>query len=250
MSKKLGGSTFVYNAIRQDYCIIESLECLYELCDEVSIAYGGDDGTIELINNWARGRKGIILIPFTQDQWHEQKGREKLSYFSNLAIAALDTELVYYQQADEVTHEASFPFVRQAIAEPVEAFLVTRINLWHSPYTMLNVPQERKPCSTEVIRLAKVRNRCVNDAESLGVAYCVDNYLKDIRIYHMGFVRSKVKHLEKIRHIQDDVFLIDHDKRIDSMTEFDSYAFFSQDDVIPIPEPLPKFITQWAKARE
>lgn len=247
---KLGGSTFAYNAIKQDYNIIETLECLSTFCEELAVCYGGDDGTIDLIENWAKGRKRIILVPFNKEQWDEQKGREKLSHFSNLAIEKLDTQWNFYLQADEILSEKSFAAVRDAIKMDVPAHLVTRHNLWNTPLQMLNVEQSRKPCSTEVIRLAKVSARCVGDAESLGnVPMCVDTFLKDIVIFHCGFVRDKKKHLEKIRHIQDEVFLIDHDKRIDGMKEFDPMVFFSEADLVPIPGKLPIFIQQWAKER-
>lgn len=251
MKPTLGGATFLYNGDKQDYNYIETLNCLYVLCDEVAICYGGDDGSPEKIEQWAEIRKNVKLLRFTKEQWDEQKGREKLSYFSNKAIELLDTTHVFYLQADEILHERSFQYVRQAIEVDHPAFMVTRFNLWGSPITMLNVIQERKPCSTEVIRLAKTSARCVGDAESLGnVQYCVDPFLNSIRIYHMGFVRNPIKHLEKIRHIQDEVFLIDHDKRIDSMPDgFDPWVMFSKEDVIPIFEELPIFIQQWVKER-
>lgn len=252
MKPTLGGATFLYNGDKQDYCYLETLECLINLCDEVAVCYGGDDGSPESIESWANLQKPgrVKLLRFTKEEWDEQKGREKLSYFSNKAIELLDTTHVFYLQADEILHEKSFPFVRKAIEMDVEAHLVRRFNLWGSPLAMLNVVQERKPCSTEVIRLAKVSARCVGDAESLGqVKVCVDNFLGDIRIYHMGFVRDPVKHLEKIRHIQDEVFLIDHDKRIDGMKSFDPLKFFSLDDMVLIPERLPIFIQNWAKER-
>jgi hypothetical protein len=250
MKPTLGGASFVYRGIDQDYCFIECLECLATLCDEVAICYGGDDGTIEAVEKWAEDRKSIHLIKFTKEEWDEQKGREKLSYFSNKAIEALQTSHVFYLQADEILHEKSFPFVRAAIEVGDPAFLVTRFNLWASPATMLNVVQERKPCSSEVIRLAHTQYRCVDDAESLGLMkYASDKFIKEIKIFHVGFIRDGVKHLEKIRHIQDDVFLIDHDKRIDGMKTFDPFAFFSKEDLIAIPEPLPIFIQEWAKKR-
>ena len=247
----LGGSTFVYNGIKQDYNFIETLNCLYELCDEVSVSFGGDDGTIEAIQTWIRGKgspENIKWFIFNKEYWNIQQGREKLSHFSNVAISQLTTDWNFYLQADEILHENSFPLIREYIKRDIPAYLVTRFNLWGSPYTMLNVPQERKPCSSEVIRLAKTQYRCVGDAESLGVPYC--EAALDVHIYHMGFVRNSVKHLEKIRHIQDEVFLIDHDKRIDGMEKFDPWVFFSPEDVIPIPEEgLPKFIKQWAHDR-
>lgn len=245
----LGGSLFIYNGIKQDYSFIEALDCLFELCDKVSVVVGGDDGTTEKVWEWV-GNKPIIVTWISKQYWDEQKGREKLSYFSNMAIACLDTDYFINLQGDECIHESSFNSIREAIETGAESFFVKRINLWGSPYTALNVPQERKPVSTEIIRLAKKQYRCVDDAESIGVPSANADFLDQIRIYHTGFVRDPVKHLVKIRHIQDEVFLMDHDKRIDSMEKFDCWGMgFDPSDIETITEPLPKFIKQWAEER-
>jgi len=146
MAKTLGGSTFIWNGVKQDYNFIETLNCLYELCDSVSIAYGGDDGTNELIKEWAKewtekdDDKIIYLYRISKKEWDAQVGREKLSYFSNIAISALETDWNFYLQCDEILHEDSFPMVRAAIQHEAEAFLVKRYNLWRDPYHMLEVP--------------------------------------------------------------------------------------------------------------
>jgi len=252
----LGGSTFVYNAIAQDYNIIETLNCLYDICDEVSVAMGGDDGTIELICSWIKeatlkSSKPIISQIISESEWNEQQGREKLSYFSNVAIGNLTTDYNLYVQADEVVSEQCMPFIRQAIETGKEAFMLTRINCWQSAYTMLAVAQDRKPCSTEVIRLTKTKYRCVDDAESLGVPEVSFEFTPHIRIYHVGFVRDKDKHLTKILHMQEKVFLWEVDKRIHNNTDgFDCWKWgFDHRDVMPIKEKLPKYIRQWAQER-
>jgi hypothetical protein len=251
--KTLGGATFAWNAISQDYCLIESLNCLYEMCDEVAIVYGGTDGTPEIVDAWCQSKdwskKTIHGASIPQEEWDSQYGRTKLSHFSNIAINMLDTDWIYYQQADEVTHESCFPLIRQAIETDAEAYLIRRLNLWCTPYTMLDVPQERKPVSTEIIRL--VRNGrgywCVDDAESIAAPA---HELIDVRMYHMGFVRDKSKHLEKIRHMQRDVFLMDYDKRADLHPEFRPWSWgFTPKDIVPIPDRLPKFVEEWAKER-
>lgn len=259
---KLGSATFVYDGIRQDYNFVETLNCLYDLSDELAVAFGGTDGTLEAIAAWYKSKdygkhKKITLIAFTEEEWHAQRGREKLSYFSNLAINALDSEWVFYLQADEILHESCFDAVRQAIEHNVDGYLVARYNLWKDPRYMLNVVQERKPCSTEVIRLARRGTQAVGDAESITAATVhvwgdPDNRsqaIHNIAIWHMGFIRDPVKHLEKIRHIQDDVFLIDHDKRIDGMTVFDPEVWFSDADLIPVPGELPVYVMEWCRER-
>lgn len=72
MGKTLGGSIFVYNGIKQDYCFIEALECLHALCDQVAICYGGDDGTIEAIDTWVSGKKNIFTRVFNEGLWNSQ----------------------------------------------------------------------------------------------------------------------------------------------------------------------------------
>lgn len=262
----LGGSTFIWNGIKQDYHIIETLECLYELCDEISVAYGGNDGTFELVNKWIFNKKEnpdckMIHVHFiTEDDWKSQVGREKLSYFSNTAIDKLFTDWFVYVQADECLHEDDFQTIRDAVSQAnyvvslgdnqIDALLVRRLNLWKTPLLMLDVPQERKPVSTEVIRIARKNCRCFDDAEQLAANnVSVYDHLDRIQIYHTGFVRDPVKHLEKIRHIQTEVFLWgDYDVKAKNCTEFQPDRWFDPEkDLLPIPRPLPKFIQQWAR---
>lgn len=260
MGKKLGGSTFVWNGIKQDYNFKETIQCLAELCDEVSVVYGGDDGTEEEVQALMFSlsdhyeNKKFIWSKILQEEWQTQVGREKLSYFSNQAIENFshDVEWNIYIQADEILHEDSFPLIRQAIEHDVEAYFCKRYNLWKDPYHMLNVVQERKPCSTEVIRLAKKQYRCVDDAESLGVPNVhIFGVVESFEIFHMGFVRDRVKHLEKIRHMQTEVFLWgDFDEKAKNCEELQPDRWFDPDkDLLPIPKSLPKFIQAWAAER-
>lgn len=254
--KTLGGPTFCWNGIEQDYCFLETLDCLYDLCDEVSVVYGGTDGTVEAINKWIGlkdwSNKRIHAATISEAEWEAQKGREKLSYFSNLAIDMLNTDWIFYLQCDEILHEDSFQFVREAIKnEECAAFFVKRLNLWFDPYHTLNVPQERKPCSSEVIRLTRSQFRCIDDAESVGVTGKV-GILGDIdtmMIFHMGFVRDGKKHLVKIKNMLTQVFGWENDKRAENCDTFIPERFFSREDVVPIPRPLPKYIEDWVKER-
>jgi hypothetical protein len=248
----LGGATLAYNAISQDYCVIETLNCLYDLCDQVSIACGGDDGTVELVMDWASDKiladdkKSLRIVQFSIEDWQSVEGPTKLSYFSNLAIGLLDTDYIFYLQADEIIHERSFENIRAAIETGENGFVVARYNLWKDPFHMLNVPQERKPCSTEVIRLAKQGYFCFSDAEHLAVDEVkLYKTLDAIEIFHVGYIRNGKKHLVKIRHIQVEVFRTEMDKRAEDCEEFLPERWFSEEDLIWVPFPLPKYIKQW-----
>lgn len=255
MKPTLGGATFVWRGNDQDYNYRETIACLCELCDEVVIAAGGPDGTFWDCVTFTDSlkqfhHKRIIVTEISQRMWDSQQGREKLSYFSNLAIEKLHTDYVFYLQCDEILHEDSFPYVRMAIETGKEAFFMRRLNLWRDPGHMLNVPQDRKPCSTEVIRLAKTKYRCVDDAESLGVPECyVLGDIDSMMIYHMGFIRDGKKMLVKVKHMLTEVFGWSNDTRAENCDKFEPSRFFSDDDIVPIPRQLPKFIQKWCEER-
>jgi len=257
--KTLGGFTFVWRGEDQDYNYKETILSLTQVCDEISVVAGGTDNTSEEVERLIYGywllypAKKFHVQYITEQEWNAQVGREKLSYFSNKAADALNTDWILYVQADEVIHQDSYQHIRYAIQhDTVEAFFIKRWNLWQDPYHILEVPQERKPCSTEVIRLAKKHYRCVDDAESLGVpsAHIYGN-IDTIEIFHMGFVRHKIKHLTKIKHMLTEVFLFgENDKRAEDCQEFIPERFFDPEkDIVPIHKPLPLVIQDWAEER-
>jgi hypothetical protein len=257
MKPTLGGASFVWRNNDQDYHIKETLTCLVDLCDEVVVAAGGTDGTFEDVFHFIQEMalfsdrwEKVRLIEITEDMWNGQHGREKLSYFSNICIELLTTDYTCYIQADEVLSEEAFPYVRMAIETGKEAFFMRRLNLWKDHNHMLNVSQDRKPCSTEVIRLAKTKYRCVDDAESIGVPECyVFGDIDTMVIYHTGFIRNGKKMLVKVKHMLTEVFGWSNDVRAENCDTFIPERFFSDADIVPIPKPLPKFIQQWAKER-
>lgn len=255
MSKKLAGTLFVYNGDKYDYPYYEAIKCLLYCCDYVIVAAGGDDNTLVgvLGNRLKHDTDKLKVIHIRKEHWDSQHGQEKLSYFTNLCIAEAERLGYEYQfnlQADEIIHEKSFPEIRKAIETGAEGFLVQRINLWQDPYHQLDVPQERKPCSTDIVRLAKTMYRSYSDAESLGVPFADSYFYNGIRIYHMGFVRKREVMKDKIINMQCNVFeMADYDKKLDQCEVFNPKLWFDGDDLKLIDEPLPILIQEWARER-
>lgn len=250
MSKKLGGTMFLIDAIKYDYCFEESILSMQEHCDEIVIVDAGSlDGTAKVLKKYENAKTKVIYLD--RSEWEEQKGWQKLNYFSNKAISELTTEWNWYQQADEILHEDCYLVLREAInSGTANGYTSFRINLWASPYKMLNVKGNRNPCSTKVVRLAKSNYMTYGDAESIGCDNVSDEYTAYIRLYHMGFVRNREVHADKIRNMQANIFQVDPDKKLEGMTTFDPYKWFTEDDLLPIFEPLPRVIQEWAKERE
>lgn len=245
----LGGITWSYNFLSQDYCQVEAVNCLKELCDEVIVLDAGStDGSAEILRKLEDDKVRVVLCD--KEEWTKRRGREKLSFFQNLAMSFLTTDYYVALQADESLHENSFPVIRNAIETGCEGFYVLRINLWGSSKTQLNVPHERSPVGTNICRIAKVGYKSIDDAESIECPGAIMNFMENIRIYHAGFVRDKRVHVEKIRHMQQDVFEIDPDKKLEGMKEFDSTAWFTEKDLVPIKDELPKFVKLWAEERD
>ena len=128
-------------------------------------------------------------------------------------------DYIFLLQADEVLHEDSVHYLRAAAEDGMEAYVMNRYNLFKDPYHMLNVDQDRKPCSTEVVRLARSYRRSYGDGEHLQCAtVSVYKQLNAIEIFHLGFVRDQVKMVPKVKHMLTEVFKMDMDIRAVALT--------------------------------
>jgi len=249
MSKTLGAFTFLHEAEKYDYCYIQSIISLCEGCDKVVVILFDDDrnecvelsrvlGTFQNLQFW--------MLP--TGMWHYMKGKTKLSNFQNMAAMMLDTDYQLLVQADEVIMPESFEAIREAMETGGEGFLCERVNLWGSPNTKLVVPQERQPCSTYVNRLTKRGFMCYDDGENIGSPTTLD-FATRIKIIHYGFVRKKEIMKAKIINMQEGVFQISHDPKLDGSDVFDSTLWFSGDDLAPIDFEHPDIMKEWVRER-
>ena len=245
----LGAALFVYNGEKFDYCYKESIKCLIDLADKVCVCViRSEDGTLEEVKKFESDKVKVIVLDDTM--WHLLSGRERLSHFSNIAISNLDTDWIYYGQADEVTDESSFPYIRQAMFTKAEGFMCKRVNLWRTPYEELIA--NNQPCSTEVIRLGRNKPtfRCVDDAESCRVNPVDFSFTEKILIWHVGFVRDHKIMKAKVVHMLENVFQFpDHDKKLDLADVYRPMDYFTEADLRPIQRPLSKYLTEWAEER-
>ena len=111
----VSGFTFINQAIRFDYPIVEAIQSILPLCDEVVVAVGdADDGTRALI-------EGIdsIKIRIVDTVWDPslREGGKVLAAETDKAYSAISEEADWavYIQGDEVMHEDDLPTVRAAM---------------------------------------------------------------------------------------------------------------------------------------
>jgi len=102
---KVSGFTFIRNAIKFDYPVVESISSILPLCDEFIVAAGNsEDGTRDLIRSIASPKIRII-----DTKWDDtnREGGQVLAGETNKAFGAVSPESTwaFYLQADEVIHE-------------------------------------------------------------------------------------------------------------------------------------------------
>ena len=119
---KISGFTFVRNALKYDYPIVEAIRSILPICDEVVVAVGdSEDGTLDLIRGVGSDRIRII-----ETLWDDslREGGRVLAVETDKAFGAIacDADWAFYIQGDEVLHERYLPAVRAAM----EAHLADR----------------------------------------------------------------------------------------------------------------------------
>lgn len=112
---KVAGFTFIKNAIKFDYPIVEAINSIMPLCDEVYVALGkSDDETEELIKSIDPYKIKII-----KTLWDEtlKEGGKVLAVETNKAFQAIPAyyDWCFYIQGDEVIHEKYLPIIKSAM---------------------------------------------------------------------------------------------------------------------------------------
>lgn len=251
MIKNLAGTLFIRQGVALDYCFEAAIRSLQAFCGHVFICYvQSEDETYERLKVVLTENTSVMVC--SQESWDEQQGRQKLSYFTNRAIEwaqHMGYEYQFNLQGDEVITPESIPYIKRAVELGEEGYYVTRHNFWKDEHHVLNVLQSRKPVSTVVNRLTKTGYRSIDDAESIACNSSLD-FINLIEINHYGFIRNNVKHIAKIKEMQQNIFLMDYDKRADLKPEFDYRDWgFTEEDIIPHNKQIPPYAKEWLENR-
>ena len=105
---KVSGFTFVRNAVKFDYPVVESIKSILPVCNEFIVSVGNsEDGTLELIKS-IESPKIKIYESFWDDS--QRTGGRILAIETNKALKQVspDSDWAFYIQADEVVHEKYF----------------------------------------------------------------------------------------------------------------------------------------------
>lgn len=195
---KISGFTFIRNAIKYDYPVVESILSILPICDELLVAVGrSNDNTIQLIRSIQSEKLRII-----ETEWDDslREGGRVLAVETDKAFKAIssDSDWAFYIQADEVLHEKYIEPVRNAILQynddsQVEALLFDYLHFYGSyDYVGESFRWYRRE-----IRIIRNRKDIFSYKDAQGFRKTPNNKLGvkliPATIYHYGWVKDPRK---------------------------------------------------------
>lgn len=134
---KVAGFTFIRNAVKNDYSIVEAIQSILHICDEFVVAVGkSDDQTLELVKSIDSPKIKII-----ETIWDDnlREGGRAFALETDKAYQAIapDTDWAFYIQGDECVHERYLPVIKKAMTDnlnknEVEGLLFKYIHFYGS----------------------------------------------------------------------------------------------------------------------
>lgn len=117
---KVAGFTFIRNAVKNDYSIVEAILSILPICDEFVVAVGkSEDETLQLIQSIDSPKIKIIETVWDDTQ---REGGVTFALETNKALAAVskDVDWAFYIQGDECVHENDLPVVLEEMRRNLE----------------------------------------------------------------------------------------------------------------------------------
>jgi hypothetical protein len=191
---KVAGFTFIRNAIKFDYPIVEAINSILPLCDEFVVAVGNsEDDTIGLIRSINSPKIKII-----ETIWDDtlRAGGKVLAVETNKALRAVSTDCdwAFYIQGDEVIHEDTLPAIKEAMEKwkddkRVEGLLFKHINFYGS-YDYLAASRKWQKNEIRVIRNDKEISSYRDAMSFRKNGRKLQVKVVDSTIFHYGWVKN------------------------------------------------------------
>lgn len=201
---KVSGFTFVKNAVKYSYPVVESVQSILPLVDEMVVCLGdSEDGTNALIATI--GSDKIKLIHSVWDK-NLRNGGEVLAVETNKAMDATeaDADWLFYIQADEAVHEKYHPVILQAMRQykddkNVEGLLFH----YHHFYGGYRYIGDGRSWYSKEIRVIRHNKNIRSFKDAQGFRKTDGTKLKvkliEAYIYHYGWVKNPVTMLQKYK---------------------------------------------------
>ena len=237
---KVCGFTFIRNAEKFDFPVVEAITSVLPVCDHFVVAVGNSEDNTRGIIEKIDPKK----IAITDTVWDEtlQKGGAVYAVETDKAFDAIAPEYdwCFYIQGDEVLHEKYLPVVQQAMHDhllrrEVEGLL---FGYRHFYGTYDYVGNSRKWYRNEIRIIRNDKNiRSYRDAQGFRNQGRKLNVVGvDAEIYHYGWVRppgfmqEKINEVKKFydgtKALEDRIVIHEFPKEFDYQGNYDALAKF------------------------
>ncbi|MBL7826505.1 MAG: glycosyltransferase family 2 protein [Saprospiraceae bacterium] len=197
---KIAGFTFVRNALKFDYPVVEAIRSVLPLCDYFVVAVGNsEDETLALIQSI-----GDPKIHIFQTVWDDslRAGGRVLALETDKAFQAIpaDFDWCFYIQGDECIHEQDIPAIRSAMEQylhdPNTEGLLFHYRHFYGSYDYLGVSRRWYRREVRVVRNDK-RIFSYKDAQGFRI-----NDKGQLRKLKVRLVPAHIHHYGWVRHPQ------------------------------------------------
>jgi hypothetical protein len=248
---KVAGFTFIRNAVKNDYPVVEAITSILSLCDEFVVALGNsDDNTEELIRGINSPKIKII-----HTTWDEslREGGSVFAAETDKAFAAIspDADWAFYIQGDEVVHEKYLPVIKLEMEAnlanaAVEGLLFKYLHFYGS-YDYY--AHSRRWYRREIRILRNNKNiHAYRDAQGFRWANRKINVkLIDAYIYHYGWVKPPKGLESKLRNFNQ--FYHDDSWMAENLPETFEFDFKNADRLLAFTNTHPAVMHRRIKAQ-
>lgn len=201
---KVTGFTFIRNATKFDYPVIEAIKSILPVCDDFVVAVGNsDDNTLELIQNIDKQK--IKIIETIWDDSSEMKiGGKVFARETDKAFKAISmhSDWAFYIQGDEIVHEKYLDPIYHTMEKwkddkSVDGLLFNYLHFYGSYDYIGNSPK----WYNHEIRIIKNNKAIYSFRDAQGFRKGVNKKLNvkpvDAYIYHYGWVKEPATMLMK-----------------------------------------------------
>lgn len=203
---KVSGFTFIRNAVKYDYPVVEAIRSILPLCDDFIVAVGNSDDNTEEVIQSIDQQKITVLNTSWDDSPEMKKSGEVFASETNKAFRAVpeDSDWAFYIQGDEVVHEKYLDTIHRAMEKwkddkRVDGLLFKYLHFYGS-YDYVGISQRWYRKEIRVIRNDK-SIYSYRDAQGFrkGNNHKLNVKPVDAHVYHYGWVKKPDVMMDKIK---------------------------------------------------
>lgn len=243
---KVAGFTFIRNAVKNDYSIVEAITSILPICNEFVVAVGkSEDETLQLIESIDSPKIKIIETIWDDTQ---REGGKTFALETDKALAAVskDVDWAFYIQGDECVHERDLPIIREEMERNlrdlrVEGLLFHYLHFYGS-YDYVAISRRWYRREIRVVR-PHIGVHSYRDAQGFRLSGRKLNVkLIPATINHYGWVKPPMGINNKVRNFNQ--FYRDEQWMEENMPTHFEFDYSNADRLVPFEGTHPKVMEQ------